>query len=526
MEQKKVISLDEARDNKQQHELTSSAENTFAAIDLGSNSFHLTIASFEKNQLKIIDSFKHRIQLAAGLDKNNYLSQEKITEAFQCLEFYALKLNRLKPGNIRVLATHTLRKAKNADELLNPVNEIFNYPIEIISGVEEARIIFEGVARYESSHNKLLVIDIGGGSTEFAIGKGTLTFLLDSIQMGCVTFTREYFPEKKITESAFEAAQTAAQLALLPVVNHYNREGWETCFGTSGTIESIYQSLLQRKMIQTTMSLQALEQLKEEFIHANSFDNLKLCPINESRRDIIVAGLAILIATFKSLKIEKLSFSKAALREGILYELYYHDSYNERREVGIENIISRFHLDVNQSRRVALTATKLFGLLPESENIENKKWLNLLVWAARIHEIGLILNFNQHQKHGEYIVKAIELPGFNETEKQILALLIRTSIKDFPSQKFSEISNESERGEILRLARLLRLTVILNHLRKDDIVLPQRLQFQNNSGMDSYQDIMILNFPDGYLAGMPLLTAELELEKYHLAKTGFGLRFK
>jgi len=521
----KIISIDLLRKNNDANLRNYNLNDCYAAIDLGSNSFHLSIASFDNQTLKIIDVYKHKIQLAAGLDDNNFLSQQTIEKAVHTLEFYSDKIKDIPHDNISVLATFTLRKAKNAADFLNKAKNVFIYPIEIISGIEEARIIYQGVANFEKNSQKLLVIDIGGGSTELVIGKRNHASLLGSLNIGCVSFTSKYFANEKISKSSFDKAITASQLELQKLVDNYQREDWEQVIGTSGTIESILIMLKERGLIENSINFEGLLRLKEEFISCGDFEHLKLCSKNENRRNIIVSGLAILIGIFKTFSILSMRYSKAALREGMLYELNTRGSLDDIREKAIDDLRIKFQLDMNQSQRVDKTSKALFDMAKSSLTLDLKKWRQLLRWSSKLHEVGMAINFNKHHQHGEYIINAIELSGFNLINKTNLSIVIGALCRKFPQHKFADILDSKERSGLIQIAKLLRLSVLLNHRRNDDVVLPETLQIETQIYQGQMRDCMTLNFPKGYLETDPLLVADLELEKYYLELEGYHLKF-
>lgn len=504
-------------------------DKTFAAIDLGSNSFHLTLAKFEHENIQIQGVLKHRIQLAAGLNKYNKLSKESIERSVECLKLYGQRLQGIPPQRVKALATYSLRKAKNSLEFLRVAEKALGYPIEVISGTEEARLIYSGVAHYEASKQKLLVIDIGGGSTEFATGKGFVTELLDSLQMGCVSFSTLFFPDGDIKKSGFKRAVTAARLQILSIEDLYLREGWDEVIGTSGTIESIFYLLKERSWIDDGITVDALKKLKKEFLLAGKVENLNLTGTSQNRREIIASGLAILIGIFKSLKLKSMRISDAALREGILFELLGRSHNEDIRDKAIQGLRDRFHVNVDQARRVGNTAKKIFKMVKKDWGLDKKEYRQLLRWASTVHEVGMALNYSHQQKHGEYIIRATDISGFSIQRKNQLALLVRANRRKFPLGLFDVLDHKNKRIKLIRLARILRLAVLLNHRRRDGIKIPQTIEVENRPyvKIDSEQgkDSMSLFFPKHFLKEMTLVAADLEQEKQFLNKVGFTLDY-
>ena len=492
-------------------------ENVFAAIDLGSNSFHLTLAKFEHQNIHTIGTLKTRVQLAAGLNRYNKLEKESMDRAFVCLKEFGQRLEGMSPHNVKALATHTLRKARNAKKFLIQAERVLGFPIEVISGEEEARLIYNGVMHYETTQKKLLVIDIGGGSTEFATGTSFTLELLNSLQMGCVSYSEKFFKHGEIKKSYFKKAITATQLELLAIEDLYLRDDWDEVVGSSGTIEAIQLLLKDRKLIDNTITYPALKLLQKEFVNSGNAEGLKLPEAIQNRREVIASGLAILIGIFKSLKIVQMRASPAAMREGILLELFGATQNEDIRENSILGLREKFHIDTDQARRVYKTAKKIYRMVKTDWAIEKKGLKKLLRWCCYIHEIGLSLNYSNYQKHGEYIIGAMDITGFSVQKKNQLALLVRSCRRKFPKELFTEIESQTNTEDLIRLARILRLAILLNHQRRDGCTLPQKIKVDKNS--------MELYFDEGILHRKPLLKADLEQECGFLKRKQLQLKY-
>ncbi|NVJ59226.1 MAG: exopolyphosphatase [Gammaproteobacteria bacterium] len=488
-----------------------------AAVDLGSNSFHLTLAKHEHNNLQIIGRLKEKVRLAEGLDKYSCLDEASQERALECLAQFRQRMSGMPIENVRAVGTFTLRKAKNAQQFLSRAEKTLGFPIEIISGHEEARLIYEGVAHFQLTNKKQLVVDIGGGSTEFAIGEAFEPRLLDSLQMGCVSFTQKYFSDKKLSKRNFKKAITAARLELISIQDIYLREGWELSTGTSGTIESILEICRQYEFEKDHITLNCLMDLKQRLIGMEHFDNIELSGLSEHRREILPAGLAILIAILRTLKIEKLFTSPAALREGLLYELTGIEQPFDIKERAIKGLLSRYHTDVEQARRVNSTAIALWNKVKHDWKIDGEYFKQILSWSARCHEVGLSINFSKHQKHGEYIIRNSNLSGFSVPQQNLLALMVRAFRRKFPLHKFEVIENDEFRLKMIRLARLLRLAVVLNHRRRDI----------SSTNINIKVDGETLNvvFPESYLDEHSLVSADLEQEREFLEAVNLPLNF-
>ncbi|WMS85992.1 exopolyphosphatase [Pleionea litopenaei] len=479
------------------------------AVDLGSNSFHLTLAQLQHNNLQIIGRLKEKVRLAAGLDEQHYLTEEAQQRALACLQQFNERLADTPAINVRAVGTYTLRKAKNAQQFLLKAQQVLGYPIEVISGREEARLIFEGVAHFQLTNKKQLIIDIGGGSTEFAIGQAFEPVLLDSLQMGCVSFTQKYFPDNQLSKRNFKRAIIAARLELISIQDLYLREGWEATIGTSGTIESILDICRVNNFNQSEVTLDCLQNLKQQLIDMKDFEHIDLQGLPENRREILPAGLAILIAIFRTLKIDKMATSPAALREGLLYELVGLEKTADIKERAIKGLIARYHIDMDQARRVNQTAQQLWQQVAKYWELDDDYFKQMLSWSARCHEVGLSINFSKQQKHGEYIIKNTDLSGFSIPQQRLLALLVRSFRRKFPMHRYEAIDDEALRIKMIRLARLLRLAVIFNHRRRD-------LQWPKAT-ISIDKDHVQIQFPEGYLDEHGLLEADLEQEQAYLA---------
>lgn len=487
--------------------------NTLAAIDLGSNSFHMLVARLVDGRLQVIDRLKERVRLAEGIDVDKNISDAAMQRGLDCLTIFSERMQSIHPDCIRITGTYTLRSAKNASLFVEKAKQILHHPIEIISGLEEARLIYQGVTHTQHTQGRILVIDIGGGSTELIIGEKYSPLALTSRKMGCVTFNQRYFDNEKITEKNFKTAVLEASHQLEPILTQFTTLGWNQCLGSSGTIKTI-KEMLQAKGFDGQITLPYLEKLRDELIQKKYLANVDIPGLTDDRKPVICSGIAILIALFESLGIAAMDYSDGALREGILYEFVSRQSQDDIREKTAKGLADMYHIDLLQANRVKQTALQLFEQVFEHWCIDQYQYRPLLAWAAMLHEIGLIINFSAVQKHSSYIIQNSDLPGFNQEEQQALATLIRFHRKAIKAYEFSTISNYDDRS-IWYLIRILRIAVALNHRRMDNLLPDLQLT--------TFGDDMKLTLPKLWAKKNKLLVQNLEREQKYLKSMQWGL---
>ena len=490
-----------------------------AALDIGSNSFHLVVARIVAGSVQILHRIKQKVRLADGLNADGYLSDEAQQRGLDTLAIIAESLQDLAPESVRVVATHTLRKATNAKDFLQAAKEVFPFPIEIISGAEEARLIYQGVAHTNHQLGQRLVIDIGGGSTEFIIGEGFEPKILRSLQMGCVSYTNRFFKQGELKPKAFNKAITSAQQELELIDKKFNQLGWKSCIGTSGTIKSIIElaSQLDSTNRDNSVSLTDLISLMNLCCAAGNSKDLKLEGLNEDRRPVFAAGLAILIGIFKSLNISEMEFSPAALREGVLYEMEDQLAHTDIRQRSADSLATRYDVDIEHAKRVLHTTMHLYKQVNKTWGIQHKELQSLLGWSALLHEVGMQINTRGIQRHSGYILQNIELPGFGQEQQNLLATLARFHRKKIRRNDVPEFSL-IQQHQVFKLLALLRLGVLLNIKRQDDILPEINISADNNT--------IMLNFPADWLAQKPVFSADLERETDYLKELDFKLRYQ
>jgi exopolyphosphatase / guanosine-5'-triphosphate,3'-diphosphate pyrophosphatase len=490
--------------------------DTVAAVDLGSNSFHMLVARWHDGEVITVDRMKETVRLASGLDARNRLSEDAQQRALECLGRFGQRLRDLPPGSVRALGTNTLRKARGARRFLQAAEEALGHPVEIIGGREEARLIYLGVAHTLSDdRGQRLVIDIGGGSTEFIIGERFEPQLAESLQLGCVTFSALHFPDGRLTASRFREAELHAQLELQPIVVPYCAQGWQQALGSSGTFLALDRMLHEGGIEKPPgMSLAGLETLRARVIEAGQVDRLNLPGLSEDRRAVIAGGLAVAIGIFKGLGIERLTTSEGALREGVVHDLFGRFHHEDVRARTIHLLRKRFAVDARHAERVVAEAQRLFEPVAKSWRLGEAE-ADLLSWAAELHEIGLALAHSRYHKHGEYILTHADLPGFSRPEQGDLALLVRVHRRRLVPELFEHLP-KGRRRSMIRLVVLLRLAVLLHRSRTDQPV-PLR-------GVKATRREIGIEFEPGWLAAQPLTAADLEHESAQLQVLGFSLK--
>jgi exopolyphosphatase / guanosine-5'-triphosphate,3'-diphosphate pyrophosphatase len=490
------------------------ADETVAAVDLGSNSFHMIVARVVHGQLHVLDRLQETVRLGAGLDEKNRLSAEAGRRAIDCLKRFGQRLRGMQAGSVRAVGTNTLRRARRAEKFLARAEAALGHPIEVISGREEARLIYLGVAREIPEDGPRLVIDIGGGSTELILGERMEPKLAESLYMGCVSMWQAHFADGRITARAMRRAETAARLELQPVEAQF-RHGWQQAYGSSGTIRAIGAVARSAGWCDQDVTPAALANLREAVLEAGHVERLRFSGLNDDRAPVFPGGVAILTAVFDALGIERLRVSDGALREGLLYDLLGRLRHEDVRERTIGSLTALYHVDKLQAARVEAAVRDCFAQVAADWNLTDAD-AALLSWAARLHEMGLAVAHTQYHKHGAYLARFADLPGFSSTEQQWLALLIRAHRRKFPLEEFAVLP-AAPRRRAQRLAMLLRLSVLL-HRSRSDAPLP-RLRL--SAGKRSLR----VNFPSRWLAQHPLTLADLQQEREWLELADLKLKY-
>ncbi|MFC4159736.1 exopolyphosphatase [Chitinimonas lacunae] len=472
---------------------------TIAAVDLGSNSFRLQVARVVDDQLYMLDSLKDTVRFGAGLDARGHLDEKSQTRALAALARFGERLRGLPRECVRAVATNTLRVARNSSDFLPRAEAALGFPIEVIAGREEARLIYLGASHsLPASRDKRLVVDIGGGSTEFIIGQQFKPLKTESLLMGCVSYSLKYFPDGRISKQGLREAELAARAELQAIAGEFGHEHWQLAIGTSGTARSLSDIMELNDFSSGGITVEGMERLRQHLLKAGQIDAVQLNGLRPDRRPVLPGGFAIMAAVFAELGIERMTITLGALRDGVLYDLIGRQHQRDLREVTVSQFKRRYHVDVAQQARVARLAEQFHRQLSSSLGIDPEPELNLLLWAAKLHELGLSVSHASYHKHSAYILQHADMPGFSSPEQARLAQLVlahRGGLKKLGSQ-----IPHSKWAQILAL----RLAVLCCRNRTDGPAPPLTLE-ANKQGF-------ALSAPDDWLDSSPLTHTALQQE--------------
>jgi exopolyphosphatase/guanosine-5'-triphosphate,3'-diphosphate pyrophosphatase len=488
---------------------------TFAAIDLGSNSFHMLVARREHGELRVLDRIKEMVRLGGGLDTTGHLDPEVQQRAFACLSRFGQRLRGIPAKNLRAVGTQTFRRLNNANEVLLASEQALGCPVDIIAGREEARLIYLGVTQWVSGdRQKQLVLDIGGGSTELIIGEGYEPLEMESLQFGCVSVSNRFFADGKITRKRLKKARRAVLAELQDIQSPYRRRGWQIAVGSSGTVRSTASICQANGWCENIITAKALEKLKLEALSFETIHKIRIAGLSERRQPVFIGGLAILMACFEALDIEELVVSPYALREGLLHNLLGRLEDRDPRDKAVKALVARFAVDPAQVARVHKTALGLFDQLYPSHT-PGSAYREMLGWASELHEIGLALSHNSYQRHSAYLVEASDMAGFSRQEQLFLAALVGFQRRDIPKDYAARLP--------LRLYKALRMTLLCMRLswifcrtREDAAVPIVKIRLDDVS--------VNLVLPGSWMEHHPLTIADLENEEQALQTIGLHLR--
>jgi exopolyphosphatase/guanosine-5'-triphosphate,3'-diphosphate pyrophosphatase len=487
-----------------------------AAVDLGSNSFHMVVARTHHGHPTIVDRLREMVRFASGLNEHGFLDSESQERALACLRRFGQRLRDMHAHQVRVVGTNTLRRARNADSFLVMAEDALGHPVEVISGMEEARLIYLGVSHHtDSAEGSNFVVDIGGGSTELIVGQGYEPTYLESLSIGCVGMSQEFFGDGKLSEKRFNRARLAARLELHPVAAAFRRRGWSRAIGSSGTVRAARDVTHELKLRDSGVSLAALEQIIGKMIDARRVSDLKLPGLPSDRAPVFAGGIAVLAEVMSSLRIDEMQISSGALREGLLYDMFGRLHHEDARERTILAMQRRYHVDVDQAVRVEATAAALLDQAKDAWQLADERYRLLLVWAARLHEVGLDIAHSHYHRHGGYLLANSDMPGFVRLEQRLLSVLVACHRRKLDEPFVSELPG-AWRAPVFKLVVLLRLAVLLNRTRS-----PSDLPA---IALSPGKDLLDVSFPHGWLDDNPLTQADLDQERQWLATRGFELR--
>ena len=484
---------------------------TLASVDLGSNSFHCQVARVVGDQFYPLDNLREPVRLGAGLGPDKILDEAAQERALACLERFGERLRGLDRHAVRAVGTNTLRVAKNAKSFLKRARAALGFPIEIIAGREEARLIFIGVQHgLPPLKQERLVVDIGGGSTELIIGSKLKPHRLESLYMGCVSYSLRYFPGGRLTRAAFRRAELAARNELQPIVSQFSKRHWAEAIGSSGTARALAEIAQANGLGDGTITPAALDKLRTSMTRAGDNDHLDLTGIRPDRVPVLPGGLAILTAVLSELRIAQMTVAGGGMREGLLYDLLGRVHRHDMRDVTVAQFMHRYHVDAPQARRVATLALSLYRKLGADERDDDE--MLLLDWAAKLHEIGISVAYSGYHKHSAYILEKGDMPGFSRDEQAQLALLAlahRRSLKKIlPQLEDSAVD--------WRAVMALRLAVLF-YRGRTDVALPSiQARMQGTR--------FRLTLDSEWLEGNPLTATALRDEALEWERIGFELR--
>ena len=445
---------------------TSRWPGQLAAIDMGSNSFRLEIGQLIDGRYRRLDYLKETVRLGAGLDTNGLLTDEAAQRGMTCLARFAQRLKGFDAAQVRAVATQTLREARNRDEFLARAQTTLGFPIEVISGREEARLIYAGVARLQPSEVPRLVVDIGGRSTEMIIGQGRKPLRAESFQVGSVSLSLKYFSSGRFTETAFRQAQIAAGAELEEALEPFAATHWREALGSSGTVGAVSQLLAASGITDGTITPEGLRWLMEQCLRAGRIDKLVLPGLKEDRRAVIAGGISILYTLATHFGISELLPARGALRQGVLFDLDERRAAtglaqdgHDVRDASVREMQRRFMVDVQQAERVTQVAQRLYASVQPNATVEARREL---LWACALHEIGMMISHHDHHRHSAYVLAHADAAGFSQSQLRRVGDLVlgqRGGLRKIEAS----LVHEDFRWQVL----CLRLGVIKCHARGD-----------------------------------------------------------
>jgi exopolyphosphatase/guanosine-5'-triphosphate,3'-diphosphate pyrophosphatase len=483
----------------------------YVVIDLGSNSFHMLITQQLKGSVQIVDKIKRKVRLAAGLNDDNLLSEQAMLRGLTCLSYFAERLRNIPDDQIKIVATAAVRLAKNSADFLQRANAVLGKKVSLLSGKQEAKLIYLGVAYTNNDTNQRFVIDIGGASTELIIGLHLKTRKIVSLDIGCVTLNNRYFCDGIITEKTFYNAKLYASKLLQPLVEEYSSLGWHNTLGGSGTMQALAEILIFNSKT-AIISRSFLREIEQQLLMFSNIEHIKIPGLKDQRIPVFLSGVAILTAIFDCFNIEELQLSNGALREGLLYQMLPPQKKLPINQQTIKSLMQRYHVDKQNANNVKEQAIYLFDCFSQAWDLKKDNTYELLLASADLHEIGLLLAYKNYQQHSAYIIEHADLIGFNQTERQLLkALILFHTSEVLPERLKHSFANHQL---FTRLLVILRLAVILCRQR-------------NNSHLPSYtayidQEIY-LQMPNNWLHSNTLIHDELTQETQYLETIGYRL---
>ncbi len=485
-----------------------------AAVDMGSNSFRLQVGRIVGNQIYPLDGLKETVRLAAGLSPDKRLDEASQQRGLDALARFGERLRGFEPDAVRAVATNTLRVAKNAPEFLHRGEAVLGFPIEVIAGREEARLIYLGVAHtLPDTRVRQLVVDIGGGSTEFIIGQNIRPRLLESLYMGCVSYSLRFFPDGRVDKRRMKEAELAARRELQAIVHTYRATGWDEAVGSSGTAKAICDLLELNGFAAGNITHEGLDRLKGRMIRAGDLTRTGLSGMRADRIPVIAGGVAIMSAVFKEFGLETMTFSEGALRLGVLYDLLGRYHHEDLRGATVSHFMQRYEVDFPQAERVARTALEFYQQLRPEDDLAETPAAQFLGWAAQLHEIGISVAHSSYHKHSAYILANADMPGFSKRDQTLLAQLVLGH-----RGKVERVHQHVDDAPAWLLIFCLRLAALL-HRTRDDMPLPPIAVRTGERGFE-------LTIDRDWLDGSPLTAMALSEDVQQWSHVGIEFRLR
>lgn len=494
--------------------LAISEGDELAAVDLGSNSFHLVVARYEHGQPRVIDRLRVAVRLAAGVDAHGQLTPDKRREALACLAQFGQRLRHLPDERVWVVCTQAIRKLKTPRAFLSAAESVLGHPVEVVSGREEARLIYLGVAHgIKDGGQRRLVLDIGGASTELIIGEGFDAIDRESVQMGCVATTQQWFADGSYSRNRYQSARLALALELQQFAAEFRARGWQRAYGASGTIRAVGSIARALGSREGSITPELIEVIRARILKAGSNQRLDIPGLPEDRRTIFVGGFAVLDAVVETLGIAHIQVAATAMREGLLYDMLGRAAATDPRAASITALCQRYGVDRAQADRVERTALGLFDQVAQAWELEDEHriWLQ---FAARVHEIGLAIAHSQHHHHAEYLLQNSDLAGFTRMDQEILAVIVRGHRRNLPVKQLRAMPTRLS-AAATRVTLLLRLAALLHRSRVADVI--------PALGIGAHEYRIDLTLPRHWLSAHPLTDTDLQQEREMLADFGITL---
>lgn len=488
-----------------------------AAVDLGSNSFHMVVSRYVLGQLRTVDRLRETVRLAEGLDGKGGLDHAVRQRALECLSRFGQRVRDIPPQRVRAIATNTVRRLREPQAFLMPAESALGHAIEVVAGREEARLIYLGVAHAQppKDGHLRLVMDIGGGSTECIIGSGFDAIERESLQLGCIATTRRFFGNGKLSRKRWRDALAEVSAEFQQFSGTYRALGWDEVLGSSGTIKAIGEICASMKLTKGAITAEALPVVRDRLLLADRIDAIDLPGLSSDRRPVIAGGILVLEAAFDALGLKRMMVSKAAMREGVLYDMLGRGGAHDPRDASVEALVERYGIDRTQAARVEATAMRLFDQVADRWQLEVDDRL-MLARAARLHELGLAIAHSQYHVHGAYVTENSDISGFSRQQQQFLAALVRTHRRGIPKSAFDALPDRLL-APVRRSAALLRLAVLLHRAHEADPIPTLDARADGNA--------LTLGLAKRWLEARPLLKADLDGEPEDMADLGITLDF-